>query len=79
MAKYPKHIRSSVKHGGSNVMTWACMAAGVTNLQMFIDDVTSDRRRIWPNAAKWIGQCFTMQIDNDPKHSAKATQKVGEQ
>lgn len=26
------------------------------------------------NAAKLIGQCFAVQMDNDPKHTAKAAQ-----
>ena len=29
---------------------------------------------IQPNPAKTIGQCFTVQMDNDTKHTAKATQ-----
>ncbi len=30
--------------------------------------------RIQSNAAKLIGQYFTVQMDDDPKHTAKATQ-----
>ena len=55
---------------------------------VFIDDVTADRSskmnseaygailsaHIQPNATKLIGCRFTVQVDNDPKHPAKATQ-----
>ncbi len=56
---------------------------------MFIDDVTEDRSsrmkyevyrdilsaQIQPNTAKLIGRCFIVQMDDDPKHTAKATQE----
>ncbi len=55
---------------------------------MCIDDVTADRSsrinsevfkailsaHIQPNATKLIGRSFTVQMDNDSKHTAKATQ-----
>ncbi len=59
------------------------MASSGTGLLVFIDDVTGDRSswmnsqvcRIQPNAAKLIGWRFIVQMDNDPKHTAKATQE----
>ncbi len=53
------------------------------------DDVTEDRSsqmnsevyrdilsaQIQPNAAKLIGRCFIVQMDNDPKNTAKAIQE----
>ncbi|KAG2467586.1 TCB1 transposase, partial [Polypterus senegalus] len=85
---YPKHTTSSVKHDGGSVMAW-CMAASGTGTLVFIDDVKQDRRsrmnsevfrdilsaQIQLNAVKLIGWCFMIQMDNDPKHIAKATQE----
>ncbi len=67
----------------------ACMASSGTGLLVFIDDVTEDRSsqknsevygdilsaQTQSNAAKLIGRCFVVQMDDDPKHTAKATQK----
>lgn len=70
-------------------MAWACMAANGTGSLVFIDDVTADKSsrmnsevfrailsaHIQPNAAELIGRRFTVQMDNDPKHTAKATKE----
>lgn len=85
----PKHTTSSVKHGGGSVMAWACMAANGTGSLVFIDDVTADKSsrmnsevfrailsaHIQSNASELIGRRFTVQMDNDPKHTAKATKE----
>uniref|UniRef100_A0A8C5Q4E8 Transposase n=1 Tax=Leptobrachium leishanense TaxID=445787 RepID=A0A8C5Q4E8_9ANUR len=77
----PKHTTSSV--------AWACMAANGTGSLVFIDDVTADKSsrmnsevfqailsaHTQPNAAELIGRRFTVQMDNDPKHTAKATKE----
>lgn len=78
-----QHTTSSVKHGGGSVMAWACMAANGTGSLVFIDDVTADKSsrkailsaQIQPNASELIGRRFTVQMDNDPKHTAKASKE----
>lgn len=60
----------------------ACMAAIETGSLLFIVDVTADRG-IRLNSEAYRGvlsaqiqpkvQCFTVQMDKDPKHTAKAT------
>lgn len=71
-------------------MAWACMASNGTGSLLFIDDVTKDKSsrmnseefrdilcaQIQPNAVKLIGRRFTVQMDSDPKHTAKATQEL---
>ncbi len=65
------------------------MASSGTGLLLFSDDVTEDRSswnnsevnrdilsaQIQPNAAKLIGRRLIVQMDNGPKHTAKATQE----
>lgn len=52
--------------------------------QVFIDDVTEHRNsqvnsEVYSDSAKnsanLIGRCFTVQMDNDPKQTAKGTQE----
>ena len=64
------------------------MAANGTGSLVFFDDVTAGKSnrmnsevlrailsaQIQPNASKLIGRRFTLQMDNDPKHTPKATQ-----
>ena len=76
----PKDTTSCVKQGGSGVMAWACTAALGPGSLVFIDYVTAGS--VWgytfsshsARRCKWIGQLCTAQIDNDPKHTARATQ-----
>ncbi len=65
------------------------MASSDTGLLVFIDDVTEYRSsrknsevcrdilsaQIQSNAAKLIGRSFIVQMDDDPNHTAKATQE----
>lgn len=65
------------------------MASNGAGSLVFIADVTKDRRsrmnpdmyrdipsaQVQPNAAELFVQRFTVQMANDPKHTAKATQE----
>lgn len=89
-ASAPKNTTASVKHGGGSVMAWACFSAQGTGDLVFIDDLTEDGSHIMDgdiyrkildtyiqsNARKLIGRGFVMQSDNDPKHTARATQEL---
>lgn len=83
MAYDPKHTTSPTQHGGGSVIAWTHMAADGTDSLVFITDRSqriSDMYRtilsaqIQLNAAKLIGWGFTVQMDTDPKHTAKASQ-----
>lgn len=45
-------------------MVWACMAASETTSLVFIDDLAAEKKLI------------LLQIDNDPKHTVKASQEL---
>lgn len=74
----PKHLVSTVKHGGGNVMVWGAVAAsGVGNL-VFIDG-NMDRHQykyileqnLKPSVDQLnLGASWIFQQDNDPKHTA---------
>lgn len=79
-----KHATLFVTLGGGNVMAWSCMAASGNGSLVFFDDVTIEvtgwlwcvedwlYSQIEPNAKKHL----TVQMDNHPNHTAKATQEV---
>ncbi len=85
----PKHTASSVKHGGGGVMAWACMAVSGTGPLNFTDDLMYDDssrmnlegyKTILPtdiqeNATRFIGKCFILHQDNDPKHPASSVKE----
>ena len=61
------------------------MAANGTGPLVFIDDETAGRssrkkpevyRAVLSAQSKLIGRYFTVQMDNDPKHTLKATQEL---
>ena len=87
IADNPRNTTSSVKFGGGNVMAWASMAATGVGSLVFIDDITNDgtsimnsttfqeilRANVCQDASKLIGKKFVLQMDNDPKHTPRAT------
>ncbi len=82
-ANDPEHTASSVKHGGGGVVAWARMAVSGTGPLNFTDDLMYDDssrihlegyKTILPtdiqeNATRFIGKCFILYRDNDPKQS----------
>ncbi len=80
----PKRTASLVKHGGGGVMAWACMAVSGTGHLNFTDDLMYDDSsrinlevyktflptNIQENYTRFIGKCFILHQDNDPKHPA---------
>ncbi len=85
-ANDPKHTASSVKHGVDGVMAWACMAVSGTGPLNFTDDLMYDDSsrknlegyktilptNIQENGTRFIGKCFILHQDNDPKHPASS-------
>ncbi len=83
-AKDPKHTASSVKHGGGGVMACACMLS--LEQAFFTDDLMCDDSsrmnlegyktilptNIQENATRFIGKCFILHQDNDPKHPSSS-------
>ncbi len=79
----PKNKASYVKQGGGGVMTWARMAVSGTGPLDFTDDLMYDdssrihlegyktilATNIQENATRFIGKCFILYRDNDPKQS----------
>ncbi len=86
-ANDPKHKASSVKHGGGCVM--ACMAVSGTGPLNFTDDLMYDNSskmnlkgyktilptNIQENATRFIGKCFILHQDNDPKHPTSSVKE----
>ncbi len=70
-------------------MAWACMAASGTGPLNFTDDLMYDdssrmnlegyktilATNIQQNATRFIGQCFILHQDNDPKHPASSVKE----
>lgn len=80
--QFPKQYNIN-EHRGGSVIAWACMATRRTGSLVFIEDVIVDgsskvNSEVYRAllSAQIIRQCFTVQIDNDSKHTAKATQEV---
>ena len=72
-----------VKHGGSGIMLWGCFSAAWTGRLVRIEGKVNstkyreilDENLLQSTQDLRLGQRFTSQQDNDPKHTAKTTQE----
>lgn len=71
-------IQPTVKHGGGSIMVWGCFGGNAVGDLVKIDGIMDSKvyhnilvRHVIPSGIRLIGQEFTFQQDNDPKHTSK--------
>lgn len=74
----PQCLLPTVKHGGGSVMVWGCFSGHGTGDLIKVEGIMKKEqyhqiliRRAIPSGLRIIGRGFTMQQDNDPKHSSR--------
>ena len=74
----PQCIKPTVKHGGGNIQVWGCFAySGVGHLHRIDSNLIKEeyqsihQRHAIPSGLHLCGEEFTLQQDNDPKHTSK--------
>ncbi len=73
----------TVKHGGASIMLWGCFSAAGTGRLVAIEGKMNaakyrdilDKNLLQSAQDLRLGQRFTFQQDNDPKHTAKITKE----
>ena len=73
----------TVKHGGGIIMLWGCFSATGSGRLVRIEEKINgvkyreilDENLLQSTQDLRLGQRFTFQQDNDPKHTAKTTQE----
>ncbi len=84
-----QHTASSVKHGGGGVMAWACMLSleQIISTLLMTSCMMTVAEWIWKgkknilstniqeNTTRFIGKCFILLQNNDPKHPSSSVKE----
>lgn len=76
-----KNTLPTVKHGGGSVMLWGCFAASGTGKLQRVEGIMNSikyqdilQKNVMPSVRQLkLGRRWTLQQDNDPKHTSKST------
>ena len=82
-AHRPEHTIQTVKHGGGSIMLWGCFSSTATGKLVRTEgkmDGAKYREILEENLMQSakdlrLGRRFLFQLDNDPKHTARATKE----